>query len=132
MPNSRTNSHPRKGKTASRKLTINNEKLNLHVGFHRKHAVPEGGELCLTACVVTEGNGTCGKPKPPRPSPKGANSRQRFALFEDDVISYIYTASSASLHMRLSIVGRLRRPAALCCHPKGLRMNHFILHNIRH
>ena len=27
--------------------------------------VPEGGELCLTACVVTEGNGTCGKSKPP-------------------------------------------------------------------
>mgnify|MGYP006987702444 CR=1 FL=1 len=70
-----TNSHPRRGKTASRKLTINNEKLSLHVGIHRKHAVPEGGELCLTACVVTEGNGTCGKPKPPRPSPKGGEQQ---------------------------------------------------------
>ena len=59
--------------------------------------VPEGGELCLTACVVTEGNGTCGKSKPPQPSPKGANNRQLFALFEDDVICSIYTASSASL-----------------------------------
>ena len=39
-----THSRPRRGKTASRKLTINNEKLNLYVGFHRKHAVPEGGE----------------------------------------------------------------------------------------
>ena len=37
-------------------------------------SVPEGGELCLTACVVTEGNETCGKPKLPMPSPKGANS----------------------------------------------------------
>ena len=36
---------------------------------------------------------------------------------------HIHTASSASLHMRLSNVGRLRRPAAHCCHPKGLRMN---------
>ena len=35
-----------------RKLTMNNEKLNLRVGFHRKHSVPEGGELCLTACVA--------------------------------------------------------------------------------
>ena len=36
--------------SAVRKLTMNNEKLNLRVGFHRKHSVPEGGELCLTAC----------------------------------------------------------------------------------
>ena len=49
--------------------------------------VPEGGELCLTACVVTAGNGTCGKPKAIQTSPKGANNRQLFALFEDDVIS---------------------------------------------
>ena len=35
----------------------------------------------------------------------------------------IHTASSASLHMRLSNVGRLRRPATHCCHPKGLWMN---------
>ena len=42
------------------------------------------------------------------PSPKGANSRQLFALFEDDIVSYIYAASSASLHMRLSIVRPLR------------------------
>ena len=35
----------------------------------------------------------------------------------------IHTASSASLHMRLSLIGRLRRPATHCCHPKGLRMN---------
>ncbi len=41
---------PRRGMSAVRKLTMNNEKLNLRVGFHRKHSVPEGGELCLTAC----------------------------------------------------------------------------------
>ena len=35
----------------------------------------------------------------------------------------IHTASSASLHMRLSYVGRLRRPAKHCCHPKSSRMN---------
>ena len=35
----------------------------------------------------------------------------------------IHAASSASLHMRLSNVGRLRRPATHCSHPKGLRMN---------
>ena len=43
---------PRRGMSAVRKLTMNNEKLNLRVGFHRKHSVPEGGELCLTACVA--------------------------------------------------------------------------------
>ena len=35
---------PRRGMSAVRKLTMNNEKLNLRVGFHRKHSVPEGDE----------------------------------------------------------------------------------------
>ena len=52
----------RKGKTASRKLTINNEKLNRKAGTCCVLPSPKGGELCLTACGVTEGNGTCGKP----------------------------------------------------------------------
>ena len=91
---------------------------------YRCNPVPEGGELCLTACVVTEGNGTCGKSKPPQPSPKGANNRQLFALFEDDVICSIYTASSASLHMRLSKVGPLRGPMYVIAFTPKLRMNH--------
>ena len=33
---------PWRGMSAVRKLTINNEKLNLRVDFHRKHAAPEG------------------------------------------------------------------------------------------
>ena len=48
----------------------------------------------------------------------------------------IHTASSASLHMRLSNVGPLRGPATHCCHPKGLRMNPFepckVIKNQRH
>ena len=87
--------------------------------------VPEGGELCLTACGVTEGNGTCGKSKPTHPSSKRANSRLPFALFEDDAISHIYTASSASLHMRLSIVGPLRGPMYVIALAPKLRMNPF-------
>lgn len=98
--------------------------------------VPEGGEPCVTACAVTEGNGTCGKSRHSQPSSKRANRtygyaviqlcgyavsiltakpynfktaqpQMPFALFEDDIISRIHTASSASLHMRLRIIGRL-------------------------
>lgn len=85
--------------------------------------VPEGGELCLTACVVTEGNGTCGKSKLTHPSSKWANNRVIFALFEDDIIGYIPTASSASLHMRLSIVGPLRGPITTNANIPKLRIN---------
>ena len=35
---------------------------------------------------------------------KTAQSQMPFALFEDDIVSHIHTASSASLHMRLRMV----------------------------
>ena len=46
-----------------------------------------------------------------------------FALFEDDIIARMPTASSASLHMRLSIVGPLRGPIATNANTPELRMN---------
>ena len=111
--------------------------------------VPEGGKLRLTAGGVSAANVTCGKLKLLQPSPKGANGvlgyavagSYGYAVCPHKPITLnlttvnavrplrgrhhlrIHTASSASLHMWLSNVGRLRRPAAHCCHPKGLRMN---------
>ena len=48
-----------------------------------------------------------------------------FALVEDDIIARIPTASYASLHMRLSIVGPLRGPIATNANTLKLRMNPF-------
>ena len=47
-----------------------------------------------------------------------------FALFEDDIIGCIPTASSASLHMRLSIIGPLRGPITTNANTPELRMSH--------
>ena len=57
---------------------------------------------------------------------RGANCMVTFALFEDDIIARIPTASSASLHMRLSIVGPLRGPIATNANTLKLRMNPFL------
>ena len=107
-----------------------------------------GGKLRLTAGGVSAANVTCGKSKLLQLSPKGANGVLGYAVagsygyavpnnritlnlttvnavrpLRGRYYVRIHTASSASLHMRLSLIGRLRRPATHCCHPKGLRMN---------
>ena len=116
------------------------------------YPVPEGGKLRLTAGGVSAANVTCGKSKLLQPSPKGGEWRVGLcgggflrlcgmSVYPNNRITLnlttvnavrplrgryyvrIHTASSASLHMRLSLIGRLRRPATHCCHPKGLRMN---------
>ena len=65
--------------------------------------------------------------KTDKPVPEGANCRVTFALFEDDIIGCIPTASSASLHMRLSIIGPLRGPITTNANIPKLRMNHLYL-----
>ena len=103
----------------------------LQTGFIRKpfvwyikvYPVPEGGEWRVGLC----GGGflrLCGMSVYP-------NNRITLNLTTVNAVRplrgrhhlRIHTASSASLHMRLSYVGRLRCPATHCCHPKDLRMN---------